>query len=311
MDERPVTEVPATDVDTRVLRYFLAVAERLSFTAAARELYVTQPSLSRQIRRLEADLGAELFERAGREVRLTAAGEALVPAARRITGDWAAAVREVRTAAAAARNVLRLGFVATGAGPLGPRARAAFAARRPGAVLEPKRFDWGGEAEGLRRGLADVAFVWLPADLTGLHARTVATERRWVALPRAHPLAARPDVGIADLGDQQLMWTRRAPKAWVDWWAVNPRPDGSEPVWGPENDNVEEMLEQAAATGAVCFAGESMTTYYTHPELVWRPVRDIEPLRIAVAWPRERTSPPVADFLAAVRECVRDPEAYA
>ncbi|WP_407561109.1 LysR family transcriptional regulator [Streptomyces sp. 184] len=311
MDEQPVTEGPATDVDTRVLRYFLAVAGQLSFTAAARELYVTQPSLSRQIRRLEEDLGAELFERTGREVRLTPAGEALVPAARRITGDWARAVREVRTAAAAARNVLRLGFVATGAGPLGLRARAAFAARRPEAVLELKRFDWGGEAAGLRRGLADVAFVWLPADLTGLHARTVATERRWVALPRAHALAEQRDVGIADLADEHLMWTRRAPKAWVDWWAVNPRPDGSEPVWGPENDNVEEMLEHVAAGRAVCLAADSMTTYYTHPELVWRPVRDIEPLRIAVAWPRERTSPPVADFLAAVGECVRDPEAYA
>jgi DNA-binding transcriptional LysR family regulator len=311
MDERRTTGGAAPDVDTRVLRYFLAVAEQLSFTSAARELYVTQPSLSRQIRRLEEDLGADLFVRAGREVRLTAAGEALVPAARRIAGDWARAVRGVRTAAAAARNVLRLGFVATGAGPLGLRARAAFAARRPDAVLELKRFDWGGEAEGLRRGLADVAFLWLPADLTGLRARTVATERRWVALPRAHRLAAQPDVGIADLADQRLMWTRRAPKAWVDWWAVNPRPDGSEPVWGPENDNVEEMLEHVAAGGAVCLAAESMTTYYTHPELVWRPVRDIEPLRIAVAWPRERTSPPVADFLAAVRECVRDPEAYA
>ncbi|WBB63145.1 LysR substrate-binding domain-containing protein [Streptomyces sp. WMMC500] len=311
MDGQPVSEGAAADVDTRVLRYFLAVAEQLSFTAAARELYVTQPSLSRQIRRLEADLGADLFARTGREVRLTAAGEALVPAARRLTADWARAVREVRTTAAAERNVLRLGFVATGAGPLGLRVRAAFAARRPEAVLELTRFDWGGEAEGLRRGLADVAFLWLPADLTGLHARTVATERRWVALPRRHPLADRPDVGIADLGGERLMWTRRAPREWVDWWAVNPRPDGSEPLWGPENDNVEEMLEHVAAGGAVCLAAESMATYYTHPELVWRPVRDIEPLRIAVAWPRERTSPPVADFLAAVRECVRDPEAYA
>ena len=42
------------------------------------------------------------------------------------------------------------------------------------------------------------------------------------------------------------MWTRRAPRYWVDWWAVNPRPDGSEPRWGPENENVEEMLEQVA-----------------------------------------------------------------
>lgn len=297
------------DVDTRVLRYFLAVAEQLSFTAAARELYVTQPSLSRQIRRLEDDVGAALFERTGRDVRLTAAGQELVPAARALVTDWSRAARDVRTTAAAGRNVLRIGFVATGAGPLGRRARRLFAARHPEITLELSRFDWGGEATALRQGLADVAFLWLPADLSGLQVEQVATERRWVALPRSHPLAAQEDAGIMDLRDEPLLWTRRAPRAWVDWWAVNPRPDGSEPRWGPENDNVEEMLEHVASGAAVCIAAESMTTYYTHPDLVWRLVRDIEPLRIALAWPRERTSPLASGFLAAVRACRRDPDA--
>ncbi|MGK5529789.1 LysR family transcriptional regulator [Streptomyces sp. URMC 129] len=301
------------DVDTRVLRYYVAVAEHLSFTRAARELFVSQPSLSRQIQRLESELGAALFVRTGRQVRLTAAGESLLPVARRMLGDWRQAVREVRTSEAARKRLLRVGFVATGAGSLGRRARAVFTARHPEIVVEPKRFDWGGEADALRQGLADVAFVWLPADLSGLHAHVVATEPRWVAMAATHPLAAATAaasataadadadaVSIMDLRDEPLMWTRKAPREWVDWWAVNPRPDGSAPRWGPENDNVEEMLEHVAAGHGVCLASESMAGYYAHPELTWRRVTDIEPLRVAVAWPEGPANPLVRAFVETV-----------
>ncbi|WP_308013665.1 LysR family transcriptional regulator [Streptomyces beigongshangae] len=291
-----------TDVDTRVLRYYLAVAEHSSFTRAAERLYVSQPSLSRQIQRLEEDLGIRLFERTSRGVRLTAAGEALLPSARQTVEDWRRAVRDVRTAAAAGSRLLRIGFVATGAGAFGRRVRDVHAARRPDVTLEPKRFDWGGEAEALRQGLADVAFLWLPTDLSGLRTEVVAEEPRWVAVARTHALAGRADVGIREVADEPVVWTRKAPQQWVDWWAVNPRPDGSAPRWGPENDNVEEMLEHVATGSAICFGTESMARYYAHPDLVWRRVRDIEPLRIAVAWPGEKPSPLVRDFLATVRE---------
>jgi DNA-binding transcriptional LysR family regulator len=289
------------DVDTRVLRYFVAVAERLSFTAAARDLYVAQPSLSRQIRQLEQRLGADLFTRP--DVRLTAAGEQLLTSARRHLADWQHTTRLVRATAAAEKNVLRFGFVVAGGGALARRARAAFA-ERTGATAEPKRFDWGGEAQALRDGLADVAFVWLPADLTGLHNETVATEERMVAVSATHPLAARQEVTIADLRAEPLVWTRKAPREWVDWWAVNPRPDGSAPVWGPENENADEMLEHVAAGTAVCIGSASMAEFYRHPDLVWLPISDIEPLRIVLAWPREEVNPLAGQFVRVVRDLV-------
>ncbi|MBW4720625.1 LysR family transcriptional regulator [Saccharothrix obliqua] len=288
------------DVDTRVLRYFVAVAEQLSFTRAAERLFVSQPALSRQIRQLEADLRTALFARTSREVRLTAAGEALLPMARGLIADWQAAQREVRGAVAV--KVLRIGFEATGAGPLTTRARTAFAAAHPDVAVEPKRFDWGGEVAALRDGVVDTAFIWLPADTSGLHAEVVAIEPRYVGLAVSHPLVARESVGILDLRDEPLMWTRKAPRPWVDWWAVNPRPDGSEPVWGPENDNVEEMLEHVAAGAAVCIGPESMACYYARPDLAWRPIVDIPPLRIALARPVDGANPLAVDFADVVRE---------
>ncbi|GAA3882204.1 LysR family transcriptional regulator [Saccharothrix violaceirubra] len=290
------------DVDTRVLRYFVAVAEHLSFTRAAELLFVSQPALSRQIRQLEADLKITLFERTSREVRLTSAGAALLPPARALIADWQAAQRTARSVAAMESRVLRVGFEATGAGPLTTRARTTFAARHPDVTIEPKRFDWGGEVAALRDGLVDAAFLWLPADTTGLHTEIVAVERRLVGFAATHPLAARAEVGIMDLRDDPLMWTRKAPRHWVDWWAVNPRPDGSEPVWGPENDNVEEMLEHVAAGAAVCIGPESMAAYYARPDLVWRPIVDIPPLRIALARPANSTNPLVVAFAEVVRE---------
>ncbi len=121
----------------------------------------------------------------------------------------------------------------------------------------------------------------LPNDLSGLEVEEVARERRYAGLPKGHRLARKAQVSIMDLKDEPIMWTRRAARLWVDWWAVNPRPDGSEPIWGPENENVDEMLEQVAEAGAICITPRSMATHYARPDLAWVPIADIEPLRIA------------------------------
>jgi DNA-binding transcriptional LysR family regulator len=285
------------DVDTRVLRYFVAVAEHLSFTQAAKSLFVSQPSLSRQIRQLEDRLGTQLFVRTRTEVRLTRTGEVLLAAARHHLAEWEQTTRHVRTTAAAADNILRVGFVATGSGWLSRRARTAFLARHPHATVEPKRFDRGGEADAVRQGLVDVAFLWLPADTTGLHTAVVSEEPHMVAMSASHRLAARSSLTAADLRDESILCTRKAPAAWVGW-AMNA---GSTPVWRPESDNVDEMLEQAAATGAICTGPASMASHHSHPDLTWRPVTDLGPLRIAVAWARTTANPLVPPFVQTVR----------
>lgn len=289
------------DVDTRVLRYFVAVAEHLSFTRAARTLFVSQPSLSRQIRQLEDRLGTELFVRTKNEVRLTRTGEVLLPAARRQLADWEGITRIVRTTAAAEHHVLRVGFTATGGGAPSRRARAAFLARHPNATVRPQRFDRGGEPDALRAGLVDVAFLWLPADLTGLHTTVVAAEPRMVAMSPSHPLASRPGLTPTDLLTEPIVWTRRAPVAWLE----PPGPDDRPPVRGTEHDTVAEMLDRAATGNAVCLGPASLADHHPHPELVWRPVTGADPLHLVVAWPHTTANPLVSAFVQTVRALFR------
>lgn len=288
-------------MELRQLRYLLAIADAGNLGRAAESLFVSQPALSYALRRLESELGVRLFDRHAGGVTATAAGLDIVAEARRTVrqADRVAAVAERHRRGRT--GLLRVGFEATGAGELTTRARSAFARAHPGVRVEPKRFDWGGEADALRSGDVDVAFVWLPADLSGLHAEIVHTEPRIVGLPSGHRLAGHEAVGILDVGDEPLMWTERAPREWVDWWAVNPRPDGSEPRWGPTNDNVEEMLEQVAEGVAICFAPSSMARYYTRPGMVWVPLTGVEPLRVALAWADGADGPLVRSFAEIVR----------
>ncbi|MEU7751723.1 LysR family transcriptional regulator [Micromonospora sp. NPDC049101] len=289
-------------MELRQLRYLVAIDEAGNLGRAAQGLYVSQPALSYALRKLEAEIGVQLFDRHAGGVTPTAAGRDVVAEARRT-------LRQVdRITAVAQRHrrgqtgVLRVGFEASGAGELTTRSRAEFARRYPGVRVEPRRFDWGEEATALRDGRVDVAFVWLPNDLTGMRVEVVQTEQRLLAVAREHPLAGRDSVSILETNDEPLVWTERAPREWVDWWAVNPRPDGSSPRWGPTSNNVEEMLEQVAEGTAICFAPESMASYYARPDLAWVPLIDVEPLRIALAWPDRTDTRLVGGFAHVVRE---------
>jgi len=241
-------------VQLQHLRYLVAVADELHFGRAAAKLFVSQPSLSYGVKTLERELGVRLVHRTARRVELTDAGSDVLAAARRALSD----IDAVSAAAARHRDgeagTLRIGFEATGAGELGTLARRRFAERHPLVRTEPKRFEWGGEADALRDGSVDVAYVWLPCDDRDLHLEVIATEPRFAGLAAGHPLADRDRLSVNELNEVPMMTTGKAPRFWVDWWAVNPRPDGSEVLWGPTNDNVEECLEQVAdgIAGCIC-----------------------------------------------------------
>src|ERR1035438_10432259 len=195
------------DVHGRDLRYFVAVAEELHFTRAAERLFISQPALSKQVRMLERQLGAPLFERDPQGVKLTPVGAALLPHARQVLAAWDAAWESVERARNEQRATLEVGMsTSPGRGGLLPAIRSRFTAAHPEARLHLHQVSWDDATAGLADGTADVAFVWLPVPDPGRYTWiVVAEEPRLVAMPLTHPLAAREVIDFADLLDQPFL----------------------------------------------------------------------------------------------------------
>ena len=191
-------------METRELRYFVAVAEELHFGRAAQRLGIAQPPLSRAIQQLERRLGAALLDRTSRTVALTAAGSVLLVEGRAALDAVDAAERRTRRAALSAtgRPGLVLVTKASASSELLAKLLAAYAAE-PGAV--PVEVILCGPAEQarlLREGRADVALLHRPFDSTArLHTEELGTEGQVVVLPAGHPLTVRAHVHMADITD--------------------------------------------------------------------------------------------------------------
>src|SRR5688500_12264853 len=145
------------DADLRQLRYFVAVADRLSFSRAAEDLHIAQPSLSKQIRQLERNLRVQLFRRSSRHVELTSAGELLLRDARALLDTWTATLAAVREVDAAESKVLRVGFAASAANEMTPTILQRFTQAHPGWRVEMSQTDWQDPTAGLAGGAVDVA----------------------------------------------------------------------------------------------------------------------------------------------------------
>jgi DNA-binding transcriptional LysR family regulator len=140
------------DVDTRLLRYFAAVAQEGNLTRAAERLFVSQPALTKQIRQLENQLGVRLFTRSRAGMTLTPAGQALAKNTPAVLDSWDQALRKTKSAASRAARVLRVGFIASAANESTQRIIAAFARRRPGWRVDMQQTGWTDPTAGLADG---------------------------------------------------------------------------------------------------------------------------------------------------------------
>ncbi|WP_027141385.1 LysR family transcriptional regulator [Pseudofrankia saprophytica] len=201
-------------VELRHLRYFVAVAEHLSFTRAARQLHVAQQSLSQQIGALEGGLGVRLFDRDTRGTRLTDAGEAFLPEARAVLARAEAAVTVVRRAGRGEIGHLDLAFLASTANYMMPPVVRALRERFPGIELTTHNGQIDELVAGLRDGRFDAAFTRPPL-VADLAIRTLATEPVCAVLPVGHPLADRAELHLADLADENWVLTPR--ESWPPW----------------------------------------------------------------------------------------------
>jgi DNA-binding transcriptional LysR family regulator len=291
------------DVDTRLLRAFVAVSEELNFTRAAERLHLAQQALSAQIRQLEGRLGVALFERTTRRVGLTAAGEALLPEARSVL---AALERGVGAAQRAGREgaALNVSLFPLSTTELTGTILRTFAERHPGIELSIAHAPMAEALAGLRAGRADVAFVRPPLDADGLSLVTVLTEPRVAALPSAHPLAQGDSVDPAALAREPQVYVEGADARQADFWTLAEY-RGDEPMRiGARMTSFDEFFGVVAAGLAVgtCPASAAEALRAAYPGVRFVPIEGLAPSTVAVAWPAERETPAVRAFVETALE---------
>jgi DNA-binding transcriptional LysR family regulator len=266
----------AVDLDLRLVGYFVAVAEHRHFGRAAAELRVAQPSLSRQIRRLEQQMGVRLFDRTPQSTRLTEAGEVFLPRAKALLRSAAQATAQARDAAQPGR--ITTGYTTTRI--ITPVVRA-LRREHPDADVQTLHLDWNQPRDALLDHRVDAVVCSLPFSTDQLHVTILYDEPRVVLVPLDHRLAGRQSVTIDDIADEPIPRLRDCDPAWNDFWRIDPRPDGRGAPEGPLFDTLEDGLELIAAGQAV-----AVTTGFherLRPDLTTVPLEGVEPGHVVLA----------------------------
>jgi DNA-binding transcriptional LysR family regulator len=275
-------------VESRELRYFVAVAEELHFGRAAERLGIAQPPLSRAVQQLERRLGAALLHRTSRAVTLTEAGAVLLSEGRAaLDALEAAEQRTRRTARAADRPTVVLATKAGASEEMLAKLLGAYAAEPRAVHVEVELCGPGQQERLLRTGRADVALLHRPFDdTTGLDTEELGAERQVAVLPAGHPLATRPELRLDDLVDVPGLPEARWPLA-----------DGSyRPGPGPEIRDHTQLMQLVALGRTSMVVPESVRSRLRE-DTVAVPVVDAPGVTTVIAWPPQSRSRAVADLV--------------
>jgi DNA-binding transcriptional LysR family regulator len=235
-------------VDTSLLRSFLEVAQRLHFGQAADRLQVTQPALSHQIRRLEEYVGTPLFERTSRQVRLTAAGQILVPQARRVLADLERALFHCRAAADGGTGHLKIGSIGAALNGITPHLVRGLREHLPGLALQLIQMDTPVQLAALRAGELDLGVVRSAGPASEVCLEDLFLEPMTIALPGNHRLASAGIVTAADLRNEPfILWPRTASPLFHDQVLTYCGAAGFEPHVVMEGADIETQLGLVSA----------------------------------------------------------------
>ncbi|QKW25444.1 LysR family transcriptional regulator [Streptomyces seoulensis] len=289
-DQAAAPSVPAPDLDLRLVRYFTVVADQRHFGRAAEALHITQPSLSRQIRRLEQLLGARLLDRTPQGARLTEAGEVFLPRAKTLLRSAAQAASLTRAAARPDR--IAIGYTA---GLIVTPAVRRLRDWHPDADVRTLHLRYDDARAALLDHRVDAVVTRLPLAADRLSVTVLYDEPRALVVPLDHRLAGKESVTLDDIADEPLPRIRRSDPAWSAFWRIDPRPDGRPAPDGPLVDAVEDKFEVIAAGEAVAITA-GVRGHGFRPDLTTVPLEGVEPSHVALATRAEGNGQLVADF---------------
>ena len=299
--------------DLRQLRYFVAVAEELSFTRAALRLHLSQPPLSQQIQSLEQDLGVRLLERTKRSVALTEPGRIFLEQARQILAKVDEARSHVVAAAAGYSGQLRLAYtVSVSFHPAMPQALLRFGQIAPNVRLQLSEMYTEPQFAALLAGQIDVGFVRdEPAhaqDTRGLRLSMIDREPLLLALPAGHPMANRDSLRLAEVaGDAFVSQPRELASTLYDRLVKLATRAGFQPSITQHAQQINGLLALVAAGLGLALVPASMRTVHL-AGVCYVPLEDPDAyLLLAVAFRADDHSPALQQFLATVAETTAAP----
>jgi DNA-binding transcriptional LysR family regulator len=283
------------DLDLRLVRYFTVVAEHRHFGRAAEALHITQPSLSRQIRRLEQQLGARLLDRTPQGTLPTEAGEVFLPAAKVLLRS--AALAAASTRAAAQPNRITVGYTR---GIIVTPAARELRRRHPDAEVQTLHLDWNEPRAALLDHRVDAVVTRLPFPTERLHVTVLYDEPRVLIVPIDHHLAGKESVTLDDIADEPMPRIPGSDAAWSAFWRLEPRPDGRPAPDGPTVDALEDKFEAIAAGHAVAISAD-IHGKGLRPDLTTVPLEGVEPSHVVLATRSDDRSRLVAAFRKAAQ----------
>jgi DNA-binding transcriptional LysR family regulator len=299
--------IVGSTVELRHLRYFVAVAEAENvLRAATQKLHVSQPAVSRQIRDLEDELGAQLFERTGKSVRLTEAGFLFLKEARAVLERTNEAVRSVRAFAQAGETELHVGYTpALRAQIVSPTLRA-FQREMP--KVHVKLHDWSNEkiVTGLRDGRLQLAFTVRPSKRgksRDLRFEELLREQVRLAVPPTHPFARRRSVSLADAAKESFVGLTR--EDFPDYNAyLNAvfAPVKNKPRVIEEHDSMTSVISAIEAGTGVGISVDALSYSFASRVKLVRLTPEPKPLSLGIATRKGKLSPATEKFCQCARE---------
>lgn len=284
-------------METRQLRYFIAVAQERHFGRAAKLLHIAQPPLSQQIKNLETELGVQLLNRTTRKVELTEAGELLLDRGRIIVNDIETLKDDIRHVSRGAQGVLRIGITGSAIYRHMPRIIDQVRQRFPRVHLDVHGEMMTPQLEfGLLDRSLEVAVLRPPVTSEELHTTVLEEEELVAAIPEESPLASRGTLSLEDLrGERFISYPKGSSvyQAVFNWFER----EGFTPKTVHQVRETSTLLAMVAANVGVGLTPAS-TRHFAVRGMVLRPLRNAPTIFLSLAWLAANDSPLVRNFLS-------------
>ncbi|WP_336491490.1 LysR family transcriptional regulator [Methylobacterium nigriterrae] len=292
-------------MELRHLRYFVAVAKHLSFTAAARDLGIAQPPLSQQIRDLEVEIGTELFERTTRRVALTPAGQDFLTRAISILERATEAIDRARAIGGGTAGIINVGLTGSMlAGPLGKLIHA-FGKNYPEVDLRIHEMSPDKQVSALKHGHTDISFLRSPPQDTDLARELAWKESINVILPAGHHLAAHENLSLPKLRSETFVFLRLKDSLFANYLWEACVENGFAP-------RISQQVVEAASLTSLVAAGLGIAMIpefignFKHPKVIYKQLDTSSPSADVYALYIKGPGSIVENFLSAMRSSAQN-----